>query len=154
MTKNFLKANKPSCNIFNNAKYYCFDKTLAHSKAVDGADIDVALVRGKNVSIIDYKTILKPIDNYITRQILSYALLWDRRFDGNNMNLSKIGIYYVRTAELKEITLSSAIKKAFPSTATLKKARKQLISSFSEYAEDCNAMEELRAISRLKEKIW
>lgn len=150
LTKSFLKANKPSCNTFNNAKYFRFDKKLWHSRAVGGADIDVALVRGKRISIIDYKTILKPIDNNVTRQILSYALLWDKSWDGDNINLSSIGIYYTRTAELKEITVTNAMKTAFPKTITLKKTRDQLISSFSEYAERNDILNEAHTIANLK----
>lgn len=143
----FLEHNKSDRPDLIGAKYFCFDKTLMHAKAVGGADIDCALVRGKDISIIDYKTLLSPIDYDVTRQLISYALLWDSKWDGDFLNLTKIGVYYVRTSELKEVSLKSAFSKVFPAVPTLAKARSQLISHFLDYSKSQDAIKELKALS-------
>lgn len=144
---NFLEHNKSDHPDLIGAKYFCFDKTLMHAKAVGGADIDCAIVREKDISIIDYKTLLKPIDDDVTRQLISYALLWDSKWDGDSLNLTKIGIYYVRTSELKEVSLKSVFSKVFPATPTLAKTRSQLISYFLDYSKTQDAIKELKALS-------
>lgn len=146
----FLNAIKSSDNDLKNAKFCYFGKALHHSVSVGGADIDVALLRNGKISIIDFKTILKPVDNTVTRQILSYALLWNKHWDGGDVGLSNIGVYYSRAGELREIPVADAIKLAFPSLSTLSEARKRLGVSFSEYAERIGLMREQRSISELK----
>lgn len=150
IAKIFLNTIKSSENNLKAAKFFDFGKSLHHSGAVGGADIDAVLVRGDKISIIDFKTKIKPIDNTVTRQVISYALLWNKHWDGSDMGVSDIGVYYSRTGELKEIFITDAIKLAFPAFKNLSEARKRFGMSFAEYAERIGLIKEQRSVLELK----
>ncbi|MCD6273716.1 MAG: hypothetical protein J7K30_12960 [Deltaproteobacteria bacterium] len=86
--------NTPESEFFN-AKFTVFNQALGNSYLVGGADFDCVVSYDNRQILTDIKTIIKPLKIDHLRQILGYALLYDKTND--KFQFTDIGIYFSRS---------------------------------------------------------
>lgn len=122
------------------------NRSLGNSILVGGADFDCIVDKSGDLILVDIKTTTKPLVVEHVRQIIGYALLFDKQKD--DFYFDHIGIYNSRSGSFKFLSLDFIMKVVFRKFKSIDIAREKFIEILEK-----DMQKRLLSISKLKKKI-
>lgn len=123
----FSLAIKNTNDEMTNARISTFNRALANSLTVGGADFDCVITKGSSRILTDIKTTIKPLPANALRQLIGYALLHDPEVDG--FEFDHIGIYFSRSGSFRYLPSKEVFQRCFPSLKTLEGTKKAFFNA-------------------------
>jgi hypothetical protein len=114
----------PKSELFN-ARFAVFNQALWNSGLVGGADFDCVIEYNNRHVLTDIKTMTRPLQMEHLRQIIGYALLYDKKKD--NFTFTDIGVYFSRSGSFRFLPIDRVIQRSLPGFQSADQARKAFI---------------------------
>ncbi len=112
------------------SEFVVFNSALSNSGLVGGADFDCVIKHNGKFILTDIKAIKNPINDSYLKQILGYALLYDKERD--KFNVTDIGFYYARSGMFRYISCDVAVKIYLKGFDSIDQARTVFVKKISD----------------------
>lgn len=123
--KTFISALKdPNGELFD-GRIVVFNRGLGNSGLVGGADFDCVIEYNKTLILTEIKSMVKPLVIEHIRQVIGYALLYDKEKDP--FQFSDVGFYHSRSGSFRFLPMDSILEKCFHDLASVDHARKEFV---------------------------